>query len=90
MNSFEELVIDKGRLEQIAADIKHNDLLETVERMSRASNDLQSIILNLRMVPINHVFNRFPSMVRQLSRDLDKQIEIEVIGEDTELDQVGS
>lgn len=87
MNSFEELVIDKGRLEQIAADIKHNDLLETVERMSRASNDLQSIILNLRMVPINHVFNRFPSMVRQLSRDLDKQIEIEVIGEDTELDR---
>jgi len=87
MNLFEELVIDKGRLEQIALDIQHHDLQETVERMSRVSGDLQNVILNMRMVPINQVFNRFPSMIRQLARDLQKEIDIEVIGEDTELDR---
>jgi len=87
MNLFEELVIDKGRLDQIALDIQHHDLQETVERMSRVSGDLQNVILNMRMVPINQVFNRFPSMIRQLARDLQKEIDIEVIGEDTELDR---
>lgn len=87
MNLFEELVIDRGRLEQIAVDIKHNDLQETVERMSRVSGDLQNVILNMRMVPVSHVFNRFPSMIRQLARDLNKDIKIEITGEDTELDR---
>src|SRR5699024_12799318 len=68
-------------------DIQHHDLQETVERMSRVSGDLQNLILNMRMVPINQEFNRFPSMIRQLARDLQKEIDIEVIGEDTELDR---
>lgn len=50
MNLFEELVIDRGRLEQIAKELEHNELTETVERMTRISGDLQSIILNMRMV----------------------------------------
>lgn len=87
MNLFEELVIDKGRLEQIALDIKHNDLQETVERMSRVSADLQNVILNMRMVPVNTVFNRFPGMIRQIARDLHKEIKIEIIGAETELDR---
>ncbi len=87
MNLFEELVIDRGRLEQISNDLKHDELQETVERMSRISSDLQSIILTMRMVPIEQVFNRFPRMVRQLSRDLNKQIDLEIIGAETELDR---
>ncbi|MGM8211733.1 chemotaxis protein CheW [Virgibacillus sp. W0430] len=87
MNLFEELVIDRGRLEQISLDLKHSDLQETVERMSRISGDLQNIILTMRMVPIDHVFNRFPRMIRQLARELEKQVEIEIIGKDTELDR---
>ena len=47
MNLFEELVIDRGRLEQIASDLRNNELNETVERMSRISGDLQEIILNM-------------------------------------------
>ncbi|UOQ85596.1 chemotaxis protein CheA [Gracilibacillus salinarum] len=87
MNLFEELVIDRGRLEQISANLKHAELQETVERMTRISGDLQNIILNMRMVPIEQVFNRFPRMVRQLSKDLGKQINLEIIGAETELDR---
>ncbi|WP_243386881.1 chemotaxis protein CheA [Bacillus kexueae] len=87
MNLFEELVIDKGRLEQISKDLNHAELKETVEKMSRVSGDLQNIILNMRMIPIETVFNRFPRMVRQLARDLNKKIKLQIIGAETELDR---
>ncbi|PKR78640.1 chemotaxis protein CheA [Halalkalibacillus sediminis] len=87
MNLFEELVIDRGRLEQISQELDHNDLKGTVEHMSRISGDLQNIILTMRMVPIDQVFNRFPRMVRQLARDLGKDIELEIEGAETELDR---
>lgn len=87
MNLFEELVTDSGRLEQISLELNHGDLQETVERMSRTSGDMQNVILNMRMVPVNHVFNRFPSMIRQLSRELKKNINVEIIGAETELDR---
>ncbi|WP_046175037.1 chemotaxis protein CheA [Domibacillus indicus] len=87
MNLFEELVIDRGRLESISTELNHSELNETVERMSRISGDLQNIILNMRMVPVETVFNRFPKLVRQLSRDLNKQINLEIIGAETELDR---
>lgn len=87
MNLFEELVIDRGRLQTIAEDLNHSELDDTVERMTRVSGDLQNIILNMRMVPVETVFNRFPKMVRQLSRDLKKKINLEIIGADTELDR---
>ncbi|MYL19212.1 chemotaxis protein CheA [Halobacillus litoralis] len=87
MNLFEELVIDRGRLEQISSDLAHQDLQETVEHMTRTSSDLQSIILNMRMVPVEQVFNRFPRMVRQLSKDLHKRLELTISGAETELDR---
>ncbi|PYZ93126.1 chemotaxis protein CheA [Salipaludibacillus keqinensis] len=87
MNLFEELVIDRGRLEQISRDLKSSELTETVEHMSRISGDLQSIILNMRMVPIEQVFNRFPRMVRALAKDLNKIVHLEIIGAETELDR---
>ena len=87
MNLFEELVIDRGRLLSIAAEVNHSELSETVERMSRTMGDLQNIILTMRMVPVETVFNRFPKMVRQLSRDLNKKIHLEIIGAETELDR---
>lgn len=87
MNLFEELVIDRGRLQSIAGELNHGELNETVERMARISGDLQNIILTMRMVPVETVFNRFPKMVRQLARDLHKQVNLEIIGADTELDR---
>ena len=87
MNLFEELVIDRGRLEQISQNLKDQELHETVERMSRVTGDLQNIILNMRMVPVETVFNRFPRMVRQLARDLNKKINLQIVGAETELDR---
>lgn len=87
MNLFEELVIDRGRLQSIASDVNHGELTETVERMSRTMGDLQTIVLTMRMVPVETVFNRFPKMVRQLSRDLNKKIRLDIIGAETELDR---
>lgn len=87
MNLFEELVIDRGQLEQIANDIRHPELQDTVERMSRLSTDLQSILLTMRMVPVDNVFSRFPRMVRQLAKELGKSIDVDITGAETELDR---
>lgn len=87
MNLFEELVIDRGRLEQISQELDHADLKSTVERISRISSNLQNIILNMRMVPIENVFNRFPRMIRQLARELGKKIDLKIEGAETELDR---
>src|SRR5699024_3752417 len=87
MNLFEELVIDRGRLEQISSELNNSELQDTVERMSRVSSDLQNIILTMRMVPIDTVFNRFPRMIRQLARDLHKEVDVEIVGADTEVDR---
>lgn len=87
MNLFEELVIDRGRLEEISKMLKSAELNETVERMSRVSGDLQNIILTMRMVPVEQVFNRFPRMVRGLAKDLGKKVNLEIVGAETELDR---
>lgn len=87
MNLFEELVIDRGRLQTISTELQHPELTETVERITRISGDLQSIILNLRMIPVETVFNRFPTMVRQLARDLNKKVTLNIVGATTELDR---
>lgn len=87
MNLFEELVIDRGRLQSISENLHDSELEETVERMARITGDLQNIILTMRMVPVDTVFNRFPKMVRQLARDLNKKVNLQVIGADTELDR---
>lgn len=87
MNLFSELLIDRVRLEQLASEVKKNELTETVEHMSRVSSDLQSIVLKLRMVPVDSVFNRFPRMVRDLAKSLDKKVDLIIEGADTELDR---
>ncbi|GBF11622.1 chemotaxis protein CheA [Tepidibacillus sp. HK-1] len=87
MNLFSELVIDRGRLEQLSAEIRNSELTDTVEHMSRISSNLQNIILNLRMVPIEQVFNRFPRMIRDLAKELNKKVNLTIIGAETELDR---
>src|SRR5699024_6318103 len=87
MNLFEEIIIGRGRLEQLARDLESSELTETVEHITRASSDMQSLILSMRMVPVEQVFNRFPRMVRGLAKDLNKKVNLEIIGADTELDR---
>lgn len=87
MNLFSELLIDRVRLEQLATEVRRNDLTETVEHMARVSADLQNIVLKLRMVPVESVFNRFPRMVRDLAKSLEKKLELVITGAETELDR---
>jgi two-component system chemotaxis sensor kinase CheA len=87
MNLFSELLIDRARLEQLASEIRRNDLIETVEHVSRVSSDLQNIVLKLRMVPVDTVFNRFPRMIRDIAKSLDKKVDLVITGADTELDR---
>lgn len=87
MNLFSELLIDRVRLEQLASEVQNGDLTETVEHMGRVSGDLQNIVMKLRMVPVDTVFNRFPRMVRDLAKSLDKKVDLIVTGAETELDR---
>ena len=87
MNLFEEIVIGRSRLEQLSKELGSHELIETVEHISRASSDMQGLLLNMRMVPVEQVFNRFPRMVRSLVKDLNKKVNLEIIGAETELDR---
>jgi len=87
LNLVGELVINKTRLEQIGLTHRLTDLVETIEQMDRVTTDLQSVVMKVRMVPVGQVFNRFPRMVRDLSRELNKEINLIIQGEETELDR---
>ncbi|KOA21059.1 chemotaxis protein CheA [Clostridium homopropionicum DSM 5847] len=87
MNMVSELVIHRTRLEQISSNYKATDLNETLEQVARTTSDLQDLVMKIRMLPLETVFNRFPRMVRDLSVELDKDIEFIVRGAETELDR---
>ena len=87
MNLVGELVINKTRLEQIHNAGDRASLNETIEQVGRITTDLQDIVMYVRMVPIEQVFNRFPRMVRDLSKELNKEIEFIMEGKETELDR---
>ena len=86
-NLMGELVINKVRLEQIGQTHRLAELTETLEQMDRVTTDLQNIVMKVRMVPVSAVFNRFPRMVRDVSKELNKEINLTIEGEETELDR---
>ena len=87
MNLVGELVINKVRLEQIGQTHRLSELTETLEQMDRVTTDLQSVVMKVRMVPVSSVFNRFPRMVRDVAKELNKEINLTIEGEETELDR---
>ncbi|MGH0512781.1 chemotaxis protein CheA [Bacillus cereus] len=88
MNMFEESVIERGRIDELAETIQNKELIEHLNRLGDISKDIQNVLLNMRMVPIETVFNRFPRMVRMLAKDLGKKIDLQITGEDTEVDKI--
>ncbi|HDR4564846.1 chemotaxis protein CheA [Bacillus paranthracis] len=88
MNMFEESVIERGRIDELAQAIQNKELIEHLNRLGDISKDIQNVLLNMRMVPIETVFNRFPRMVRMLAKDLGKKIDLQITGEDTEVDKI--
>ncbi|MDV4149734.1 chemotaxis protein CheA [Clostridium sp. AL.422] len=87
MNMVSELVIYRTRLEQIVIDNKSQELIETLEQVERTTSDLQDLVMKIRMLPLEVVFNRFPRMIRDLSVELKKEINFEIKGSETELDR---
>lgn len=87
LNMVSELVINRTRLEQISSIYKLTELNETIEQVARTTNDLQDLVMKIRMLPLDTVFNRFPRLIRDLSVELDKDMELIIEGQDTELDR---
>lgn len=89
MNLVSELIIIKTRIEEIGdkRNIGAHELHEAVEYLERITTNLHDAVMKVRMVPIEQVFNRFPRMVRDLSRELDKEVVLHIEGEETELDR---
>ncbi len=86
MNLVSELIIIKTRLED-TGNIERDNLNETIEYLERITTSLHDAVMKVRMVPIERVFNRFPRMVRDLAKELGKEIELEMTGEETEVDR---
>lgn len=95
MNLIGELVLGKNRLLKIYDDVEERyegekfleELNQVVSSLSLVTTDIQLAVMKTRMLPIAKVFNKFPRMIRDLSRDLGKQIDLEISGEETELDK---
>ncbi len=95
MNLIGELVLGKNRLLKIYDDVEERyegekfleELNQVVSSISVVTTDLQIAVMKTRMLPIAKVFNKFPRLVRDLSRELNKDIELIISGEDTELDK---
>lgn len=95
MNLIGELVLGKNRLIKINDDVEERyegeefleELNQVVSIVSLVTTDLQIAVMKTRMLPIGKVFNKFPRMIRDLSRELGKKIELEISGEETELDK---
>lgn len=87
MNMVSELVIYRTRLEQIVVSHKSPELNETLEQVGRTTSDLQDLVMKIRMLPLDTVFNRFPRMIRDISVELNKEINFVIEGAETELDR---
>jgi two-component system chemotaxis sensor kinase CheA len=87
MQLMGELVIHRTAVEAYTADISSPELQHAVQNLTRSSQSLQSMVMQVRMIPVDVVFMRFPRLVRDLSTKLQKDVELELIGRDTELDR---
>lgn len=87
MNMVSELVIHRTRLEQISNTYSLPELNETLEQIARSTSELQDLVMKIRMLPLEVVFSRFPRMIRDLSLELNKDIQFLIEGASTELDR---
>lgn len=87
MNMVSELVIHRTRLEQISNTYNSSELNETLEQIARSTSELQDLVMKIRMLPLEVVFSRFPRMIRDLSLELNKDIQFVIEGANTELDR---
>jgi two-component system chemotaxis sensor kinase CheA len=87
MHLMGELVVQRTQVEVLATQAQVPGLNQAMQDLTRCSHALQAIVMQVRMIPVEAVFLRFPRLVRDLSSKLGKQVELELVGQDTELDR---
>ncbi|MEA2150891.1 MAG: two-component system, chemotaxis family, sensor kinase CheA [Solirubrobacteraceae bacterium] len=87
MHAMGELVVYRTHVEALAAGAQVPGLVAAMQDLTRTSQVLQAMVMQVRMIPVEAVFLRFPRLVRDLSSKLDKQVELVLTGQDTELDR---
>ncbi|PHS70578.1 MAG: chemotaxis protein CheA [Methylophaga sp.] len=87
MNMVGELVLVRNRISTLEAALEDEDMSKAVSSLAVVTADLQTAVMKTRMQPIKKVFGRFPRVVRDLARSLEKDINLELQGEDTDLDK---
>jgi two-component system, chemotaxis family, sensor kinase CheA len=87
MHLMGELVVQRTRVEALTAEAEVPGLGHAMQDLTRCSQALQAIVMQVRMIPVEAVFLRLPRLVRDLSSKLGKQVELELVGQDTELDR---
>lgn len=87
MNLVEDLVINRGRLKAIADEHKIKEMDEAIGMVERSVSDLQNLMMNIRMIPLNQIFNRLPRVVRDVAQYDGKEVEFVIEGGETELDR---
>ena len=87
MNMVGELVLVRNRLVRLGLDANDESLSKAVSNLDVVTADLQTAVMKTRMQPIKKVFGRFPRVVRDLARNLKKEITLELVGEETDLDK---
>lgn len=95
MNQVGEMVLERNRMLQLNSDYQSNQTMpnfgeemgKLAKRINFVTSELQMQVLKMRMIPVEKVFKKFPRIVRNLSRDLGKDVNLEIVGEETELDR---
>ncbi len=87
MNLVGELVIGRARIERLVQEARLREFDEPLSQLGRISGDIQELVTKLRMVPVSFIFERFPRLVRDLSRTMEKEIDLVLEGQETELDR---
>lgn len=87
MNLASELIIIKNRMDDLSGTSNKEEMLQAIESLERITTNLHNAVMKVRMVPIERVFNRFPRMVRDLSKELNKKVKLQMYGENTEVDR---
>jgi two-component system chemotaxis sensor kinase CheA len=87
MNMVGELVLVRNRLERLKAQIDNENVSEAIANLDVVTADLQFAVMKTRMQPIKKVFGRFPRVIRDMARAMKKEINLELVGEETDLDK---
>lgn len=87
VNLVGELVINKTRISQLSSEIGNSDLSEVTTSVETITGEIQEIVMKLRMVPIEQVFSRFPRLVRDISKNMDKDVNFVIKGQEIEIDR---